>query len=292
METLTTVQITQSIFKGSLPVSRKQPLVQVSEMGSAPLLLWVLLLWVPGSTADIVLTQSPPSLTVSLGQRATMSCKSSQSVSIGGIIHFMHWYQQKPGQPPKLLIYGGSSLASGVPARFSGSGSGTDFTLTIHPVEVDDIATYYCQQSICGDIVMTQSPSSLAVSTGEKVSLSCKSSQSLFDSSSKKNYLIWLQQKPGQAPKRLIYWASSRDTGVPDRFTGSGSETDFTLTISSVQDEDMADYYCMQHHSTPPTVLQPKTKTSCNSLTSCLHHTQLWTWTLPLSACEPVCLKP
>uniref|UniRef100_A0A8C8W481 Ig-like domain-containing protein n=1 Tax=Peromyscus maniculatus bairdii TaxID=230844 RepID=A0A8C8W481_PERMB len=121
---------------------------------------------------------------------------------------------------------------------------------------------------ICGDIVMTQSPSSLAVSAGEKVTISCKSSQSLFGSNSR-NYLSWYQQKPGQAPKRLIYWASTRDTGVPDRFIGSGSETDYTLTINSVQAEDLADYYCQQLHSYPPTVLQPPTKTSSESLSSC-----------------------
>ncbi|OBS80099.1 hypothetical protein A6R68_21695 [Neotoma lepida] len=103
----------------------------------------------------------------------------------------------------------------------------------------------------CADILMTQSPSSLAVSAGEKVTISCKSSQSLLYSN--KNRLAWYQQKPGQAPKLLIYWASTRDTGVPDRFIGSGSGTDFTLTISSVQAEDLADYYCMQDHSTPPT---------------------------------------
>ncbi|KAK7796395.1 hypothetical protein U0070_005439 [Myodes glareolus] len=102
---------------------------------------------------------------------------------------------------------------------------------------------------------MTQSPSSLAVSTGEKVTISCKSSQSL--SADSYNFLAWYQQKPGQAPKPLIYWASNRYTGVPDRFIGSGSGTDFTLTISSVQAEDLADYYCQQGHSTPPTMLQP-----------------------------------
>ena len=118
---------------------------------------------------------------------------------------------------------------------------------------------------------MSQSPSSLAVSAGEKVTISCKSSQSLLYSEDKKNYLYWYQQKPGQAPKLLIYWASTRHTGVPDRFIGSGSETDFTLTISNVQDEDMADYYCMQANEDPPTVLQPPTKTSEN-FNSCLYH--------------------
>ncbi|WP_164984523.1 immunoglobulin kappa light chain variable domain-containing protein, partial [Klebsiella pneumoniae] len=97
-------------------------------------------------SSDIVLTQSPASLAVSLGQRATISCRASESVDSYGN-YFMHWYQQKPGQPPKLLIYRASNLESGIPARFSGSGSGTDFTLTINPVEADDVATYYCQQS-------------------------------------------------------------------------------------------------------------------------------------------------
>ena len=101
---------------------------------------------IPGSTGDIVLTQSPASLAVSLGQRATISCRASESVDNYGI-SFMNWFQQKPGQPPKLLIYAASNLESGIPARFSGSGSGTDFTLNIHPVEEEDAATYYCQQS-------------------------------------------------------------------------------------------------------------------------------------------------
>uniref|UniRef100_A0ABK0L243 Ig-like domain-containing protein n=1 Tax=Rattus norvegicus TaxID=10116 RepID=A0ABK0L243_RAT len=114
----------------------------------------------------------------------------------------------------------------------------------------------------CGDIVMTQSPSSLAVSAGDKVTMSCKSSQSLLSSEYQGNYLSWFQQKPGQSPKLLISLASTRETGVPDRFIGSGSGTDFTLTISSVQAEDLAVYYCEQYYSYPPTVLQLPTLTS------------------------------
>nr|6ANA_L Chain L, LL2 Fab Light Chain [Mus musculus] len=99
------------------------------------------------------------------------------------------------------------------------------------------------------DIQLTQSPSSLAVSAGDNVTMSCKSSQSVLYSANHKNYLAWYQQKPGQSPKLLIYWASTRESGVPDRFTGSGSGTDFTLTISRVQVEDLAIYYCHQYLS-------------------------------------------
>nr|1SEQ_L Chain L, Monoclonal Antibody MNAC13 [Mus musculus] len=89
---------------------------------------------------DIVLTQSPAIMSASLGSSVTLTCSASSSVS------YMHWYQQKSGTSPVLLIYTTSNLASGVPSRFSGSGSGTFYSLTISSVEASDAADYYCHQ--------------------------------------------------------------------------------------------------------------------------------------------------
>ena len=104
---------------------------------------------------------------------------------------------------------------------------------------------------IC-DIQMTQSPS-LSASLGDRVSITCKASESIGYG------LAWYQQKPGNSPKLLVYNAAILESGVPSRFSGSGSGTDFTLTISSLQPEDVATYYCQQYWNTPPTVIQAMT---------------------------------
>ncbi|KAL7382803.1 hypothetical protein ABVT39_027872 [Epinephelus coioides] len=187
-------------------------------------LIWTLLCCCFTESRGQVTVTQPGAVSSALGGSVTISCRTSQRVYVGS---YLHWYQQRDGESPKLLIYVTSNRASGIPGRFSGSGSNSDFTLTISGVQAKDAAVYYCQ------------------------SYHEINSQSVFTHSSVSDYLHWYLQKPGEAPKLMIYEATTRQSGVSDRFSGSGSGTDFTLTIRGVQAEDSGVYYCQQSYSTP-----------------------------------------
>ncbi|XP_053062493.1 immunoglobulin lambda-1 light chain-like isoform X3 [Acinonyx jubatus] len=83
-------------------------------------------------------------------------------------------------------------------------------------------------------------PSSVSGALGQRVTISCTGVGS---------YVGWYQQLPGMAPKTIIYYDSNRPSGVPDRFSGSKSGSTGTLTITGLQAEDEADYYCVSWYS-------------------------------------------
>ncbi|XP_059533108.1 immunoglobulin lambda-1 light chain-like [Myotis daubentonii] len=210
-----------------------------------------------GSLSQPVLTQ-PPSLSASPGATATLTCtlKGGSNVGVYNII----WYQQKPGSRPRYLLrYKSDSdkhLGSGVPSRFSGSkdASAKAGLLLISGLQPEDEAEYFCAAEHGGSLsqpVLTQPPS-LSASPGATARLTCTLSSGFNVGG---YWIAWYQQKPGSRPRYLLAYKSDSDknqgTGVLSRFSGSkdASANAGLLTISGLQPEDEADYYCATYHS-------------------------------------------
>ncbi|NXI09952.1 LV1 protein, partial [Irena cyanogastra] len=83
---------------------------------------------------------------------------------------------------------------------------------------------------------VTQQPPEISAKVGDTVEITCSGSSSSYG---------WHQQKvPGTAPVTLIYANDKRPSGIPSRFSGSKSGSTGTLTITGVQAEDEAVYFC------------------------------------------------
>ncbi|KFW71886.1 Ig lambda chain V-1 region, partial [Pygoscelis adeliae] len=91
---------------------------------------------------------------------------------------------------------------------------------------------------------LTQS-SSMSANPGGTVKITCSGL------SSSSAYAGWYQQKvPGSAPVTVIYNNNNRPpSDIPSRFSGSKSGSTGTLTITGVQADDEAVYYCGSYDS-------------------------------------------
>uniref|UniRef100_H0ZF58 Ig-like domain-containing protein n=1 Tax=Taeniopygia guttata TaxID=59729 RepID=H0ZF58_TAEGU len=90
-------------------------------------------------------------------------------------------------------------------------------------------------------------PSSLSAKVGETVRITCSGSSYSYG---------WYQQKvPGSAPVTVIYYNDKRPSDIPSRFSGSKSGSTGTLTITGVQAEDEAVYFCGSYDSSSTAAL-------------------------------------
>jgi len=103
----------------------------------------------------VTVTQTPSVKIVTIGESVSINCNTNTIVSNGctGTYTCMHWYLQKPGEAPKLLIHSANQRVSNTPSRFSGvSNYGRYFTLSISGVQTEDTGDYYCLSAYDGPV--------------------------------------------------------------------------------------------------------------------------------------------
>ncbi|XP_041079675.1 immunoglobulin lambda-1 light chain-like [Polyodon spathula] len=114
-----------------------------------------------------------------------------------------------------------------------------------------------CIAGVDAQPVLTQT-SSVSVSPGQSAQILCTMSDGYVITG---YWVNWYQQKHGSTPRYLLRYKSNseKDSAAPDRFFASKDTAGNAchLTISSVEADDYADYYCGTPSSPSLSLLGP-----------------------------------
>nr|6VU2_L Chain L, M1214 N1 Fab light chain [Human immunodeficiency virus] len=84
-------------------------------------------------------------------------------------------------------------------------------------------------------------PPSVSGSPGQSVTITCTG---INDYGAAYKFVSWYQQHPGKEPRLIMKNVKDRWSVTPNRFSGSTSGNTASLTISNLQSDDEAQYFC------------------------------------------------
>ncbi|XP_039521446.1 immunoglobulin kappa variable 5-2 [Pimephales promelas] len=99
---------------------------------------------------QVTITQTPAITSAQPGTDVRINCKANRPVHNND---HMAWYFRRFGEAPKVLVTRATYRFPGASSRFTGSGHGADFTLTISGVQSEDAGHYFCQSDHTGAII-------------------------------------------------------------------------------------------------------------------------------------------
>uniref|UniRef100_A0A4W3GG34 Ig-like domain-containing protein n=1 Tax=Callorhinchus milii TaxID=7868 RepID=A0A4W3GG34_CALMI len=205
----------------------------------------------------------PSQMEVSVGEGQTANMSCTYSADFTDVL--MYWYLQYPGDPPlytRRHNYGGDTFSAEFAKQRFSTNLDTNtkrYSLTLFPVALSDMATYYCAIRLTvfcrtprsclsgltqGDSV-TQKVASVTGKEGGSVTIDCHDDTSLSD-----YYLHWYREQQERQPQYMLKKYSNGNTYKADfaekRFSVElqTSTKSCCLTIFLLELSDSAVYYC------------------------------------------------